>query len=242
LNQPTYQSDLDNRPAVPLIAVAVTALAVVTSVVVAVSVLPHWIPGMVYSMSGEAAKVYWYLSRGSAILAYILLWVSMVLGLLMTNKMSRFWPGAPAAYDLHEYVSLLGMAFVLFHALILMGDSYIKINLLQVLLPFASENYRPVQVALGQIGFYVWIIVVGTFYIRKKIGTKTWRLIHFASFLMFLFAMLHGITSGTDTSTGWMQIIYWGSAASLVFLTVYRILMATANRLFESKEKEHSRV
>ena len=94
-----------------------------------------------------------------------------------------------------------------------------------------ANNYRPLEVGLGQIGFYLWLILVGTFYIRKQIGTKAWRAIHFASFLMFLFAMVHGITSGTDTSAGWMQMIYWVSGASLVFLTIYRILMRVANEL-----------
>lgn len=242
MNQQTNLTDLETRPAVSLTTVAISALAIIAAVVAAISILPALIPGMVQSMSGENVKVYWFLSRGSAVAGYILLWASMFLGLLMTNKMSRYWPGAPAAYDLHQYVSLLGLAFIFFHALILMGDSYIKVNLLQILLPFASVNYRPLQVAVGQIGFYLWIIVVGTFYIRKQIGSKTWRLIHFASYLMFLFAMIHGIVSGTDTSTGWMQFIYWVSGASLVFLTVYRILMALANKLFSSGQKTSLRV
>ncbi|MEI8133354.1 MAG: hypothetical protein WCG34_13055, partial [Leptolinea sp.] len=156
MNQQTYQSDLDNRPAVPISTVIISAMAIVFAVIVAVFVLPNWFPGMVQSMSGENLKVYWYLSRGSAVMAYLLLWFSMVLGLLMTNKMARFWPGAPAAYDLHEYVSLMGLAFVLFHALILMGDSYINIDLLHILAPFGSINFKPLQVALGQFGFYLW--------------------------------------------------------------------------------------
>jgi predicted ferric reductase len=240
MNQQTYQTDLEKKPAVSLITVAVSTLAVIVAVDAALILLPLWIPGMVDSISGENAKVYWYLSRGSAVSAYILLWASMALGLLMTNKMSRYWPGAPAAYDLHQYVSLLGMVFVIFHALILTGDSFIKISLFQALLPFGSENYRPIQVALGQVGFYLWIILVGTFYVKKQISTKTWRLIHFASFLMFLFAMIHGITSGTDTSSNWMQVIYWGSGASLLFLTIYRVLMAAANRLFPAGQKTTS--
>jgi predicted ferric reductase len=242
MSQETYQSDLENRPAVPFSTVVISALAIILAVFVAVIVLPAWFPGMVQSLNGENIKVYWYLSRGSAVVAYILLWVSMVLGLLMTNKMARYWPGAPAAYDLHEYVSLLGLAFVLFHALILMGDTYIKMSLLQVLLPFGSINYKPVLVAIGQFGFYQWLILAGTFYIRKKIGTKTWRLIHFVSFVSFLFAMIHGITSGTDTSTAWMQMIYWVSAASILFLTIYRILMAIALSWFPANQAKSTRV
>lgn len=235
MSESSFQSGMDNRPAVPLLTVALSTFAITSVVLVLVTILPTWIPAMAQSATGENIKVYWYLSRGSAVVAYLLLWGSMVLGLLMTNKMARYWPGAPAAYDLHEYVSLLGLGFVLFHALILMGDSYIQLDLLQILVPFGSVNFKPIQVALGQYGFYLWGLLVGTFYIRKKLGMKTWRLIHFASFVSFLFAMLHGITSGTDTSAGWMQTIYWTSAGSLLFLTVYRVLMAASNKLFPAE-------
>jgi predicted ferric reductase len=227
----TGQIDLDSKPAVSLLTIVVTVFAIITAIDLAVIVLPAWIPGLVDSLSGENAKVYWYLSRGSAITAYLLLWASILLGVLMTNKMARYWPGAPAAYELHQYVSLLGMGFVMFHALILMGDSFIRINLAQVLLPFGSQNYRPVQVGLGQVAVYLWLLLVGSFYVRKQIGTKLWRWIHFSSFILFLFAMIHGITSGTDSGSVWMQSIYWFSTASLLFFTIYRIIMATANAI-----------
>lgn len=45
----------------------------------------------------------------------------MVLGLGITNKMARLWPGAPTAFAIHEYVSLLG--------LVLMGDHFVDFSL-----------------------------------------------------------------------------------------------------------------
>jgi predicted ferric reductase len=148
----------------------------------------------------------------------------MALGLTITNRMARVWPGGPTAFAIHEYTSLIGLAFGLFHALILMGDHYINYSLAQVLVPFTSQSYRPIWVGLGQIGIYAWAILVGSFYVKKKIGTKTWRLIHFISFVMFLMVCVHGLMSGTDTNTPWAQWIYWISAGSILFLLVYRIL------------------
>src|SRR6266540_1369678 len=51
----------------------------------------------------------WYLSRASAFVAYILLWLSMALGLSITNRMARVSPGGPIVGDLHEHASLLGV-------------------------------------------------------------------------------------------------------------------------------------
>jgi hypothetical protein len=81
--------------------------------------------GLSGSLVWDAPKGYWYLSRASAWMAFALLWLSMALGLLITNRLARVWPGGPNAFDLHQHVSLLALAFSLFHALILLGDRYV---------------------------------------------------------------------------------------------------------------------
>ena len=80
---------------------------------------------------------------------------------------------------------------------------------------------------IGQLGFYLWIIVAFSFYVRKQMGTRTWRLVHYASFLSFAMAMLHGILSGTDAATTWAGNMYWISGAVLLFLFIYRVLVIT---------------
>ena len=110
----------------------------------------------------------------------------MALGLGITNKMARLWPGAPATFAIHEYVSLLGMAFALFHALVLLGDHYINFTLAQVLMPFATVDYRPLWVGIGQLGFYLWVIVVISFYIRPIIGQKILALPSLCQFCIVL--------------------------------------------------------
>jgi predicted ferric reductase len=209
----------------------VSLLGIVAVAVIATTVLPNFAPRLASSLLGESPKAYWYLSRGTAIVAFALVWASMAMGLLITNKMARAWPGGPAAFELHEYFSLLGLGFGLFHGLILMGDQYIRYNLAQVLLPFASYGYKTIWVGLGQVSFYLIGILVASFYVRKTIAPKTWRLIHFASFLTFLLALVHGVVSGTDSATVWMQSIYWCSAGSLMFLTIYRVMLPRVMKL-----------
>ena len=190
----------------------------------AVMVMPAWIPGLANSMAGVQPKAFWYLSRATAFVAYGLLWGSMMLGVGITNKMARLWPGAPTAYAMHDYFSILGLAFAGFHALILLGDQYTNLSLVQILMPFWAIQYKPFWVGLGQIGFYTWVLVLGSFYIRKSIGQKTWRTIHAFSFLSFAGALIHGLMSGTDTGLGWVQIYYWFTGVSFLFLLITRIV------------------
>ncbi len=212
--------------ALTLVSIVSILLAVLIGALIGLILLPGISPYLTHSLIGQSPKAYWYLSRGAAFAALGLLWVSMMLGLLITNKIARSWPGAPAAFAFHEYVSLLGLAFAMFHALILLGDRYINYQWVQVLMPFGSVNYHPIWVGLGQIGLYVWAIISASFYVRKGIGPKTWKLIHYASFFNFLIAIIHGIASGTDTALPWAQGIYWFLGGSFLFLTVYRIVVS----------------
>lgn len=200
-------------------------LTAAAAVLLAANLAPLWLPALSASVLSETPKVFWFLSRGSAIAAYWIFWLSMAMGIIITNKLAQTWPGIPPAYEIHQYTSLLGIGFALFHALILMGDQYIHYSLAQVLTPFASGNYRPEWVGIGQAAFYLWLIITLSFYVRKRIGKKAWRLIHFTSYASFAAVMLHGIMSGTDTSAGWNQALYWVSGAGLLFLSVYRVLL-----------------
>jgi len=226
-----------NESSVTLQTFVLFLVATFSGLLVAVLLLPIFLPNMAFSLSGDAPKAYWYLSRATAFISLSLLWLSMVLGLGITNKMARLWPGMPATFAIHEYVSLLGLAFALFHALIILGDHYINFTLLQLLVPFATLEYRPFWVGIGQIGFYVWLIVVISFYIRPLIGQKSWRLLHYASFGLYLMGIMHGIFSGTDTSMGWAQNYYWYSAGSLIFLAFMRFVGSLINALFPVKKQ-----
>ena len=104
----------------------------------------------------------------------------MALGLAITNKLARAWPGGPTIAALHDYTSLLGLAFGCFHALILTGDRYTNYTLAQVLVPFASVNYRPLWVGLGQIGLYLMGIVGLSLYVRRWIGYR-WSTVNVVS-------------------------------------------------------------
>lgn len=172
----------------------------------------------------------WYLSRASAFVAYILLWWSMVLGLSITNRLARIWPGGPTTGDLHEQASLLGLGFAILHALVLVADSYIGYTLPQILIPFASTSYLPLWVGLGQIGLYLMALVTLSFYVRRWIGARTWRTLHYLSFAVFVLALLHGLFSGTDSSALWAIVMYAGTGISVVALTIYRIVATRTSK------------
>ncbi len=221
---------LDEGPAISLPRLTLFLLAILAGSMVATMFLPAWIPGLAASAVGDQPTIFWMLSRGTAIVGFGLLWMSVAMGLLITNRLAKAWPGGPAAFDLHQYLSILGLAFALLHGTLLLGDRYMNFSLLQVVVPFATQSYRPIWVGIGQTSFYLWVILVLSFYVRRQMGNSAWRLIHYASFLSFLMAMAHGIASGTNSKEIWVQGMYWAAGGSLLFLTIYRVLVTSSQK------------
>lgn len=218
--EPDYESAVSWQSALAFF------LAAALGAALALWLLPHILP--IFFSDIAAQKAYWHLARASGVIAYLLLWLSAALGLLITNRMARVWPGGPTAFDLHQFTSLLSLAFTGFHALILLGDDYISYSLAQILIPFAAAGYRPIATGLGQVAFYLAIMVTFSFYVKKRIGRRAWRIIHYASFLLFILIILHGLTAGTDASS--LRYLYLVSFGSILFLTLYRILITHATK------------
>lgn len=191
---------------------------------IGVKTFPMYLPGIVQSLAGTDPKVYWYLSRAMAISSYGILWLSMILGLMLSSRMAKTWPGMALASDIHQFVSILGLASGIFHGLLLMGDHYIQFTFFQVILPFANTTYKPLWVGLGQLAFYGWLLLLFSYSIRRWIGRKAWRWIHYASFITYVLVLVHSIASGSDLSASWLQAGYWFSGAIFLFLLVYRLL------------------
>jgi predicted ferric reductase len=220
----------DSDSVISLGSLLLLLFAAIAGAFIGVVLLPLVVPGLSVSLTGPAPKAYWYLSRASGLVAYVLVWLSVALGLLITNRLARIWPGGPLAADVHQFASLLGLTFAVFHGLILLGDHYINFTLAQLLVPFASRNYQPLWVGLGQLGFYLTLPLTFSFYIRKQIGYRAWRLIHYGSFTVFVLVFLHGAGSGTDSSNFFISATYYLTGGAVLFLTIYRILEALGSK------------
>lgn len=213
--------------------------SIIAAVVIGVAVLVIWPESLAIVWTaawGATPKAFWYLSRASSFVAFGLITASMVLGLGITNKATRAWPGGPTYVALHEHTSLLGLAFGVLHAMALLGDRYIGYTLGQILTPFASGEYRPFWVGLGQSALWLLAPITLSYYVRRMIGQRTWRLIHYLNFGVFGLVLIHGLFSGTDTVLAPIRMVYWFAAVAVIGLTTYRALVAVLKRAGASNQ------
>ena len=165
---------------------------------------------------------YWYISRAAGFTAYLLLFVAVVLGIANGTRFADRFFRRNSIFDMHRFTAILALLVALLHVYILLGDGYFHISIVQLSVPFLSP-YRPWQVAAGIFSLYALVLVVASFYVRKYVGYRAWRTLHFVTFAMFAVVTLHGIMAGTDTNEPWAKAIYIICGATVMLLTFYRV-------------------
>jgi predicted ferric reductase len=196
----------------------------------ALVVLPYIAPALAFSVTNPEPKTWWYLSRASGLTAYLLLVVSMLFGLLLSTRRvlprspEGIFPNAATAFALHEHASILAVAFGAFHGLVLLGDRHTTFSVAQILLPFGAA-YRPIAVGLGQLSFYGIALLVASFYVKKHIGQRAFRLLHFTTFIVFSLTLVHAFAMGSDRLPLMLGLI---PATAVLFATIQRILIRVA--------------
>lgn len=165
---------------------------------------------------------YWYLSRAAGFNAYLLLFVSVALGIAMGTRLTDRVARRNIVFDLHRFTTLLALAFTVFHVYVLLGDGYFGFDVWQLSLPFRLP-YRTLPTAIGVLALYTMVLVTLSFYVRRFIGYRAWRTLHYLTFGLFAAAALHGITAGSDTTQRWAQLIYLGTGGAVLALIAYRL-------------------
>jgi len=163
----------------------------------------------------------WYVTRASGLIAYLLLWGALSVGLLQSLGMLKGVTAPLANLDVHEHLSLWSLYATVFHAVILLWDTYVPFSLAEITIPLASD-YQPALVAMGIIPFYLGLAVTVSTYLRSRLSPSSWRAIHLLSLIAFLLALVHGVLLGTDSQLPAVAYLYRFTGFSVAGLVIYR--------------------
>jgi sulfoxide reductase heme-binding subunit YedZ len=166
---------------------------------------------------------FWLLARSSGITAYVLVTASVLAGLVVKSRpFGRAFKTADTL-DLHRALAFLGLGMLALHGVALMLDRTVHMSPAALLVPGVS-TYRPLPVALGVVAFELAVLLVVSFPLRRRIGMRAWRKFHWASYLVFVMATVHGLTAGTDSARPWAHGLYLGAVGAVAFATAWRAL------------------
>ncbi|HVC86633.1 MAG TPA: hypothetical protein VNC40_04310 [Gaiellaceae bacterium] len=164
----------------------------------------------------------WLIARAAGLVAFGLLTLSVWLGLAMSTRLLGSKRMKPLL-GLHRTLVWTGLAAVGLHVVALMLDPVMHFSALTAIVPFASP-YKPGAVAAGVVGGWLSLAIAASFYLRKWIGQKGWRRLHYAAFAGFALSLGHALFVGTDLKGLGGPVVALLAAGPVLWLTFYRLL------------------
>lgn len=173
-----------------------------------------------------SSKTLWYVTRGTGVVALVLLTLGIVLGVMGSTRWKA--PRLPRflVFGLHRNVTLLAFAFVAVHVVTTVADKFAPIGYKDAVVPFLSP-YRPIWLGLGAVAFDLLLALIATSLLRARIGLRSWRAVHWLAYASWPVAMVHALGTGSDARTGWLALFALACAAAVVLSVLWRVASAT---------------
>jgi sulfoxide reductase heme-binding subunit YedZ len=152
----------------------------------------------------------WLTARGAGLSALVLMTLSIVGG-AWAHSIRRPTTRLVVQYG-HRAGASLGLGVLLLHVLTIVADSYAHVGVTGAVIPFTS-GYRATWVGLGTIAAYLLVAVGALGFARARmagsqLGAAVWRPLHALAYAGWSLALIHGFLSGTDSSAGWVRVLY----------------------------------
>ncbi|HEX6455791.1 MAG TPA: ferric reductase-like transmembrane domain-containing protein [Solirubrobacterales bacterium] len=175
------------------------------------------------SVSGVLSKYgWWIVSRSSGIVAFVLITISVLIGLTMAGKPVRDPRFTKNMRAVHEQTALAGLVAIAVHGLAIFLDPWLKPGVAGVTVPFAL-GVHTFWTGLGVIAGYLAMLLGLSFYLRRQIGAKLWRKAHRATIAVYVLGLFHALGAGTDTGSLLFLCFAAATAVPIAILFVYRL-------------------
>lgn len=201
------------------------------------SLIVHQARALAGVADAAPSPLLWYFTRAAAVAAYIVLTVTVLLGMLRSVARTSGERLSWMTDELHQTLATLFFALVIIHLITLFYDPFLPFSLANLLTPL-SEPYRPFAVSLGVLALYSLVIVLLSSWIRRVLPYRFWRVLHYASFATFALVTLHGILAGSDTGETWMRGLYAGAGDAAAFLILMRLFINRRQRSPQSEPED----
>jgi len=154
------------------------------------------------------APVAWYVARAAGLVAFALLTLSVWLGLAMSTRL--LGPRRQKVlFPWHQTLAWTGLSMVALHVGALLLDPTLHFG-------------------IASVAGWLTLVLALSFRMRKRIGQKGWRRLHYASFAAFALALGHALAAGTDLKGIGGPLLVAVAGGPVIWLGLARILMPRA--------------
>ncbi|WP_411082424.1 ferric reductase-like transmembrane domain-containing protein [Streptomyces sp. cmx-18-6] len=179
----------------------------------------------------------YFLSQAFGWSALLWAWGTVILGLLLSGPRPAWLriPG-PRLERLHRTTSLNTIALIAAHALLFGAElfrhdtaawnSALATAFVETFVPGGYDSGTgQVAIPIGQAALYLAIPLGLLFYVRHRIGPKTWRVLHRFVIVVYVLSVWHTLLYGTNVwYDGWFRTSVWLLQLPIAALLLVRLL------------------
>ncbi|MDH6532092.1 ferredoxin-NADP reductase/DMSO/TMAO reductase YedYZ heme-binding membrane subunit [Aurantimicrobium minutum] len=170
--------------------------------------------------------IWWYITRASALIAWALMTLSVVWGILLSTRVMRRIDNPAWLQDLHRYLGGMTLVMVALHMVTLMLDGWLQFSLAETLVPFATD-FKALPVALGILAFYLLVAVQGSSLMMNRLPRRFWKGLHYSSYAALVLVSMHAGWTGTDVSAWWYRVLAIVLISVATISVIVRIITST---------------
>lgn len=169
-----------------------------------------------------ASALPWYVARAGGLTAFLMLTLSVLVGVGLAGRPTLpLWPRF-AIEDVHRFLGMLAGTFVAVHVASIYLDSYVTFPLVALVVP-GKSGYETLGVAFGVVGMELLVALAVSNRLRSHLPRRAWRTFHGIAFLVWASTLVHGLVTGTDADAVWALPLFAGAAGSVAGAVVWRL-------------------
>ncbi|MDQ0983244.1 ferric reductase-like transmembrane domain-containing protein [Streptomyces sp. V2I9] len=179
----------------------------------------------------------YFLSQAFGWSALLWAWGTVILGLMLSGpRPGRLPLSAPRLERLHRTTSLNTMALIAAHALLFAAElvrhdtaswnSAVATAFVEAFVPggYDSGTGR-IAIPVGQAALYLAVPLGLLFYVRHRIGPRTWRVLHRCVIVVYVLSVWHTLLYGTNVwYDGWFRTGVWLLQLPIAVLLLLRLM------------------
>ncbi|MEW2069243.1 ferric reductase-like transmembrane domain-containing protein [Streptomyces sp. NPDC007346] len=179
----------------------------------------------------------YFLSQAFGWSALLWAWGTVILGLLLSGpRPGRLPLSGPRLERLHRTTSLNTIALIAAHALLFGAElvrhdtaawnSALATAFVETFVPGGyTSGTGQIAIPIGQAALYLAIPLGLLFYVRHRIGPKTWRVLHRFVIVVYVLSVWHTLLYGTNVwYDGWFRTSVWLLQLPIAALLLVRLL------------------
>jgi sulfoxide reductase heme-binding subunit YedZ len=155
----------------------------------------------------------------TGLVSMVLLTVVVLLGITV-NRHGRL-PGLPsfAGLRLHRYCSLLAVTLIAVHVLTAVAMSNARIGLAAAVIPSVT-----LWLGVGAVSFDLLVALVVTSLLRRHLGRRWWRTVHWLAYACWPLAMAHSIAEGPGLRAGRLFDLAVACVLAVLLASTWRLV------------------